>query len=347
MLKVLSYITAICILCGLSACEAPSREFHHRSQQFGPQMDITLHDVKPQTAEVAFATLDENFAYLHKAWSPRIPGSLSRTNQLIKTGRPFSVGPSVMPLIEQAMALSEKTDGLFNPATGDLINLWQFHKYPETEIAPPSAAAIQQLLDNNPQMSDLKFNGIKMHSNNPAITLNMDAFARGYAIDLQIQQLEDMQIENAMIKTTGGIKAIGKQGEHPWEIAIQHPRLDTWLAKIELQDEESVFTSGDYQRFYVHNNTRYHAILDPRTGYPAMNAQSVTVLHTDSGYADAAATALFIAGPQRWLKIAGQLGINTAMLIDNKGTIYLSPEMKKRLVFNPQIETTIIVTATL
>lgn len=347
MLTQLKHLLTLCLFCGLVACEKPSREFHHSSLHFGTLIDITLYDVDAETAKVAFNTLDENFAYWHKAWSPWIPGSLSRTNQLIKTGKSFSVGPSIMPLIEQSARLSKKTDGLFNPAIGELINLWQFHKYDQPDISPPSAAAIKQLVTQNPQLHDLKFNGIKMHSENPAVSLNFGAFAKGYAIDLQIQQLQDMQIKNAIINTGGDLKAIGRHGDRPWRIAIRHPRMDTWLAKIETRGEESVFTSGDYERSYLYNNKRYHHILDPRTGYPAINAQSVTVLHADSGLADAAATALFVAGPELWLKIANQLGVSQAMLVDNNGTIYVTPEMQKRLFFNPEIETTIIVTATL
>ena len=331
----------------LGACSQPAEEHQHSSLHFGTLIDITLYDVEQKTAETAFAQLDKNFSYWHSAWSPWQAGSLRRANGLIKTGHAFSVGPSIMPLIERSMELAEQTDNLFNPAIGELINLWQFHKHDEPGIAPPATADIEALLAQQPLMSDLQIDGIKMLSHNPAVSLNFGAFAKGYAIDLQIQLLKDMGIDNAIINTGGDLKAIGQHGERPWRIAIRHPRLDDWLAYIDTRGEESIFTSGDYERSYTHNNQRYHHILDPRTGYPAMQTQSVTVLHHDSGLADAAATALFVAGPEDWLRIATRLGIKNAMLVDQQGVVHITPAMQQRVVFNPQIETTIAVTAAL
>ena len=74
-------------------------------------------------------------------------------------------------------------------------------------------------------------------------------------------------------------------------IGIRHPRTTGMLASIALRGDESVFTSGDYERFFEYEGTRYPHILDPRTAYPAKDATSVTVLHTNAAEADAAATA--------------------------------------------------------
>jgi thiamine biosynthesis lipoprotein len=156
-----------------------------------------------------------------------------------------------------------------------------------------------------------------------------------------------MGIKHAIISAGGDLKTIGSHGDRPWSIAIQHPRMDTWIAQMETQGEESIFTSGDYERYYEYKGKRYHHILDPRTGYPATGVQSVTVIHTDSGLADAAATALFVAGAEKWLEIAKKLQLKQAMLIDDNGTVFVTPEMKKRLKFNSQIQTTIITTAAL
>ena len=135
--------------------------------------------------------------------------------------------------------------------------------------------------------------------------------------------------------------------DRPWRIGIRHPRKNQLIASIETRGEESIFTSGDYERSFMYNGKRYHHILDPRTGYPAQGTQSVTVIHTDSGLADAAATALFIAGPEDWIKIAKKLKLTQVMLIDDKGVIHITPEMKNRLKFEFPNEATLIVTAPL
>ena len=347
MLKHLGLLTAILTITGLVACEKPAEEYHHSSLYFGTLIDITLYDVSAAQAAAAFKQLDEDFAYMHSSWSPWEAGSISRTNKLLKTGLSFSAGPGVLDLIKQSSLIADKTDQLFNPAIGELINLWQIHKHDDPDIKPPEKALIEQLIKSNPKLSDIKIDGVKIYTKNSDVSLNFGAFAKGYAIDHEINMLKNLGIKNAIINTGGDLKAIGTHGNRPWHIAIRHPRLDTWLARIETQEEESIFTSGDYERYYQYNGKRYHHILDPRTGYPAQGVQSVTVLHTNSGIADAAATALFVAGPEKWLEIAKKLKLNHVLLIDDNGVVHVTPAMKKRLKFNSQIQTTILTTATL
>lgn len=344
MLKYIIRLFSVLLFITLSACDSQPETFHHSTLQFGTLIDITLSDTTAEQAQAAFAKLDEDFAYLHNAWSPWVIGSLRRTNGLIATGKSFSAGPSILPLIENTTDIAIKTDHLYNPAIGELINMWQFHRHDEPDIAPPDEASIQRWLEKKPRMTDLKRDGIKMYSSNPAVSLNFGGYAKGYAIDLEIQQLKSMGIHNAIINTGGDLKAIGTHGNRPWNIAIRHPRKDTWLAQLKTQGDEGVFTSGDYQRYYLFEGRRYHHILDPRTGYPADASQSVTVVHQDSGLADAAATALFIAGPDTGFEMAKRLGIKQVLLVDKQGKIHVSPELHRRLSYNPEIETTIIVT---
>ena len=334
---------ALALISALTACESQQKEFHHSILEFGTIIDITLYDVDRERANTIFNALDHDFKLQHNAWTPWAASSLSRVNLLIPTEKKFSIGPSIIPLIQQSIQLGETTEDLFNPAIGKLINLWAFHKHEDPDVMPPKAAHIQQLVKQSPKMSDLSLDGVHLQSSNPDVQLNFGAFAKGYAIDQAMTYLKESGIKHAIINTGGDLKAMGHHGDRPWRIGIRHPRKNGVIASIETRGEESVFTSGDYERLYIHNGQRYHHILDPRTGYPAQRTQSVTVIHTNSGLADAAATALFIAGPEEWIKIARKLKLTQVMLIDNKGIIHITPEMKKRLKFNTEIETTLIV----
>ena len=161
----------------------------------------------------------------------------------------------------------------------------------------------------------------------------MGAFAKGYAIDLAIAYLRSWGIENTGINAGGDLRVIGQHGDRPWRIGIRHPREDGVISWLDAEANESIFTSGDYERFYIHAGKRYHHILDPRTGYPAKGTASVTVIHDNAGIADAAATALFIAGPDRWWDIARSMGIHYVMLIDTRGNIHMNPAMAERINF--------------
>jgi len=332
----------LCLLL-LSGCEQPPREYQHSILKFGTIIDITLYGVDQDLADKAFRDMDKDFAYYHSAWTPYEPSALTRINSLIPTGKPFSVAPSVYPLIENSMQLAIATDHLYNPAIGKLIRLWQMHKHDDPNIRPPDPEKIAALVKQNPRITDLHLEGIQMVSDNPAVELNFGAYAKGYGIDLTMQHLKELGIKNAIINTGGDLKAIGTHGDRPWAIAIRHPRKDDILASLETHGEEAVFTSGDYERYYMYKGKRYHHIIDPRTGYPAEGSQSVTVIHKDSGLADAAATALFVAGPDHWYELAKKLGLKQVLLVDSEGKIHVSPQMLERLHFNDKIETTLIV----
>ena len=240
------------------------------------------------------------------------------------------------------MELSQQSNHYYNPSIGKLINLWQFHRYQESDIPPPDDKDIQSLIAQKPRMSNLSINSDnQLISSNPAVSLNFGAFAKGYAIVLALKKLQTLGIQNAVINAGGDLSVIGQhagrhpgqRNMHPWNIGIRDPRNDTLLASIEVADNESVFTSGDYERVYHYNGRRFHHILDPRTGYPTQDAQSVTVIHSDAGRADAAATAIFVAGSHDWKNIAKKMGIRYVMLIDANSNIHMTTEMQARVKF--------------
>ena len=329
----------------LAGCEQPAKQVNYSIFAFGTLIDITLYDVDKIQADAAFEQLQKDFDFYHQHWSPWTNGDLARLNiqlnsQLEKISDnpgntpPLSVPEHLVPLIKTSIELSEQSEHFYNPTIGQLINLWQFHKYQEKSIQPPADSQIQRLIKANPQMSDLSLDKQNRLINiNPAVSLNFGAFAKGYAIELEIKQLQKLNIQNAVINAGGDLSVIGQHGDRLWNIGIRHPREDSILASIEIKHNESIFTSGDYERFYFYQGKRFHHILDPRTGYPTADAQSVTVLHQDAGRADAAATAIAVAGSKNWQRIAKNMGISHVLLVDAKGNIQLTPAMKKRIKF--------------
>jgi len=316
-----------------------SEQYNYSIFTFGTLIDISLYGVTQAQADTAFEQLQKNFDQYHQHWSPWTNGDLAQLNlqlsqPLKQSVKAIDVPEHLIPLIKESIVLSNQSHHFYNPTIGNLINLWQFHRYQEKDTRPPNADDIQNLIDKNPQMSDLSFNkNNQLINTNPAIALNFGAFAKGYAIKKEMQQLKKLNINHAVINAGGDLSVIGQHGDRAWNIGIKHPREERILASIKVKNNESIFTSGDYERFYHFQNQRYHHILDPQTGYPTHDLQSVTVLHQDAGRADAAATALFVAGSKQWLQIAKDMGIHHVMLIDAKGNIHLTPAMEERIKF--------------
>jgi thiamine biosynthesis lipoprotein len=315
----------------ISGCQQQEQITTTRFLAFGTLIDLTIAGVTREQAEQATRTIEKDFAQMHKSWHAWDPGPLGRVNRLISQGETFSTPPSVLELIRRGAEISVRSNHLFNPAIGHLIDAWGFHGDDPAGHRPPDPERIEQLLQQNPRMSDLKLNGITLHSSNPYVKLDFGAFGKGFGIELAINHLRQLGIENAILNAGGDLRAIGSPQGRPWKVAIRHPSGQGVLAGIEISGDESVFTSGDYERNFNWKGKRYHHIIDPRTGYPAVGTKSVTVIHPDAATADAAATALFVAGPDNWYNIAQKMGIEYVLLVDSEDRAHMNPAMRKRL----------------
>jgi thiamine biosynthesis lipoprotein len=326
-------VAALLLALAAVGCTPTDPVLNSRILAFGTLVDISILGVSREKAEQATQRIAEDFAYMHRAWHAWDPGPLGRTNSLLRTGEPFAAPPSVLPLIERGRTLSELSGGLFNPAIGRLIERWGFHSDDPHCVDPPSRQEIEALLADNPRMSDILVDGIMLRSANPAVQLDFGAFGKGFGIDMAVEHLKEMGIRNAIVNAGGDLRAIGSRDGRPWRIAIRRPTGTGVFATVQVSGDESVFTSGNYERRYACDGKSYHHIIDPRTGYPAEGAQSVTVLHDDATTADAAATALFVAGPDRWYETARRLGIRYVLLVDDEGVVHMNPAMQERLDF--------------
>ncbi len=320
------------VLLASSACAPSPTEYKTTIFAFGTLIDITLYDVTSKQANTAFAQMENDFQRDHHNWSPWEDGALARANKQLQQGKASTLPASMVPMIRQAITLSKRSQGAFNPAIGKLINLWQFHKYDRPDIKPPAPERIARLLKTRPEASDIHLRGNNtISSSNPAVQLSLGAFAKGYGIQVELNKLTKMGIKNAIINAGGDLGVRGKHGKRNWNIGIRDPRSKGIIASVKAKSGENVFTSGDYERYYIYQHKRYHHILNPHTGYPTRGFSSVTVIDNDGGVADAAATALMVAGPEKWWQTARSMGIKYAMLIDEHGSIYMNPKMAKRI----------------
>jgi thiamine biosynthesis lipoprotein len=325
---------ALGILLLVQACQ-PDKVYRQQAFVFGTLVEIRIWGAGQERARAASQAVLRDFDKLHEILHAWKPGALGRVNQLLATTEWATVSPSTLPIIEQSKRLYSMSDGLFNPAIGRLIALWGFQNDGLPEH-PPQQSEIDKLLAAPATMDQVLIDGIRIRASNPSVRLDLGGIGKGYAIDLGIQRLEEHGIHSAIINAGGDLHAIGGKGERPWVIGIRHPRKDGILATVATRDNESVFTSGDYERFFEHQGSRYHHILDPRTGRPARGVTSVTVIHHNATEADAASTALFIAGADAWHAVARKMGIRYVMLVSSDGTVHMNPAMAERIHFEDE-----------
>lgn len=331
----------LALLVALSACQ---RQIIHRYQSFsfGTLIELKIRHADKSVADKAGSRLFAYFDTKHKEWHAWEPGKLSDLNEHLSTGKWFTADKSLFNLVKLAKSASILSNSLFNPAIGKLIESWGFHSS-ELPLTPPAQSEIDSALAMHPSMNDIMIDGNNLRGNNPAIKLDLGAIAKGYAVSEAIEKLRASGISHALINAGGDLCGIGNQGDRQWRIGIRDPSGKGILASIDLGNNECVFTSGDYERYFNYNGKKYHHIIDPRNGYPAQQVSSVTVLHENGAIADAASTALFIAGRDGWQEIAQKLGIHAVMMVDKEGRIILSPSMHERIQLEPGNEDRVVI----
>jgi thiamine biosynthesis lipoprotein len=309
--------------------------YQHQILQFGTIISVTIATDDAELAERAFSRLERDFAAMQHNWQVWKPGPLMALNHALDAGKAATVPPDMIPLISRARQLSRESHYLFNPAAGKLIALWGFHQDRFGRDTAPAATEIKALVAANPKLDDLVIKGNVVSANNAAVKLDFGGFAKGYGLGLEAKQLKAMGINDFIINAGGDLVAYGHHPARTWIVAIRATEGRKALASIETRDGDCIFTSGDYERYYALDGKRRHHIIDPRTGYPAEGARAVTVIHTRPEVADAAATALLVAGVSEWERIAASMGVDKVLLVDQQGKLHITEAMMQRIRLLP------------
>jgi thiamine biosynthesis lipoprotein len=318
----------------LSACAPTEPKLTQQTLYvFGTEVNLIIADAPTEQAQRAIQAIEQQFQRFHSEWHAwEKGGMLSQINEAISQGQPIEVRAETKAFIEKTQRLSAQSDHLFDPAIGQLIKMWGFHGE-HWQGPPPSEAQRQAWLKTRPTIQDLYFEGNRLYSRNRKVQLDFGGNAKGLALDQASAILQQHGIQHAMLNIGGDIKVLGhKPNQQAWIIGIQNPKNPAQaIAKIHARDGDSVFTSGTYQRYYQWQGHTFSHIINPNTAWPAESFASVTVIHPDATTADTAATALLIAGPKDWQRIAQQLGIEQALLVHQNGEITLTPAIENRI----------------
>lgn len=317
----------------LAACTEPpaqSAEFY----VFGTIVEVRLPDAGEEEAAALFGQLQQEFQRMHDEWHAWEPGELTRLNEALQAGRSEQTTREILELISLSQVMEERSGGRFNAAIGELVALWGFHTSEFPVIGPPPAPeSIQAVVETRPSALDVEFASGEVQSSNPAVQFDFGGIAKGYALDLASRLIREAGLDSAIINAGGDIRTIGDNRGKPWRIAVRDPAGGV-AGTIEVADDYAVFTSGNYQRYRTDESARFPHILDPRTGWPATEAASATAIAHDGATADAAATAMLVAGPYDWLTVARDMNLEAALVIDPHGRMEVTRPMME--MFTPE-----------
>ncbi len=287
---------------------------------FGTRVEVQVRDTEETTAQRAFERLGRDFSRMHDEWHPWNPGALATINRELPDGGWVRATPDIIKLLEASQEMEERSGGRFNAGLGALVRLWGFHTstYPIT-TPPPEDEAIGAIMARRPSARDVSIDGEQIRSSNRAVRLDFSGIAKGLAVSQACDRLSEFRITDAMVNAGGDVMVCGPT-DQPWQVGIRDPSGGV-IGAVEVSQPVALFTSGNYQRFGEWEGERYAHIIDPFSGRPVDSVMQATVIHSDPLVADAAATALVVAGDELWDSVAASMGVDQALVIDEEGTI--------------------------
>lgn len=220
--------------------------------------------------------------------------------------------------VEAAQVVSQFTDGAFDVTVGPLVDLWGFGPS-DSVIEPPGDEQLAMAMDNT-GFGKLYTDCARpaLRKDLPGISVDLSAFAKGHAVDRVANLLDDRALPNYMVEIGGELRLRGLNGKgENWAIAIETPdRNSRSVQTVVHLTDTGMATSGDYRNYFEHDGDFYSHTIDPRTGRPIThNGASVTVVADTAAFADAAATALLVMGPEAGLALAERESIAAYFLL--------------------------------
>lgn len=230
--------------------------------------------------------------------------------------------PQFFDVADYALRVFDDSDGAYDPAGGQLVNLWGFgaiRRYDQAGFYAPDAVAIGTVLAQRASSQPILDRASRRLLQPGGALLDFSSVAKGYAVDCMARCLEQRSVRHYVVEAGGELRGAGtKANGEPWWVEIEGvPDADgsATQAVVALHGL-AIATSGDYRRYFQHGARRAAHTLDPRSGYPVANGvASVTVLAPTCMEADALSTALTVLGPEQGLAFAETRGIAARFLV--------------------------------
>ena len=211
--------------------------------------------------------------------------------------RPVAISAELFRLLSACLEYSRQSEGTFDISVGPLMKLWGFYKGTGHLPHRAEVRGALGLVGYRNVLLDATHRWVRFAKR--GVELDPGGIGKGYAVDRIAQILKDDGVEHALISGGGSsIYAIGAPpNEQGWKVDIKNPRDPSKPAASVFLKDESMSTSGSYEKFFRAEGHLFSHIMDPRTGYPAQGMLSVSVITPQTIDSEAWAKPYYILGP--------------------------------------------------
>lgn len=268
----------------------------HKETEFllGTVVSISIYDEdKEDVLALAFERVE---ALEDKISGELIDSEITEINNQAGVA-PVHVSDEVYKLIEAGKQYSEESDGAFDISIGKLTSLWRIGYDDARKPAQKEIDHVLEFVDYD--KVSLNEQEQTVFLTKEGMQLDLGAIAKGYITDEVNEILKDNEVTTAIIDLGGNIYVKGNRpsGEK-WNVGIQNPFLarGELVGRIKVANQ-SIVTSGIYERFLEVDGEHYHHLLNPNDGYPFDNEiAGVTIVSEKSIDGDALSTVIFAYG---------------------------------------------------
>ncbi len=262
----------------------------------GSTYSIVIYDEDRAKMEAAVDEAFEEVRRLDRLLSNYRPESEWSQVNRYAADRPVDVSPELFDLLSACVDYSRRSEGAFDITVGPLMKVWGFYKGTGHMPKPAEVKAAEARVGYRNILLDAATHQVRFARK--GVEMDPGGIGKGYAVDRMVDVLRRDGIKTALVSAAGSsIYAMNAPpGEPGWKVEIRDPKDERKTAQsVELKDE-SMSTSGNYEKFFEADGKIYSHIMDPRTGYPAPGMLSVSVIAPRTLDSEAWAKPFFING---------------------------------------------------
>ncbi len=359
-------LLALALCCGCSIQDRPGNADGGQGDGADGQQNVQSADTPWQYVDTAMGTVVQQTVYApdqetaqafsaqamellwgleQKEISWRLDTSeVYRANVTSGSEGGFLLSEELAGLLESGLELSRRSEGAFDMTLGSVTRLWNIDEWAaengaegfpipsREELARALSVCGYEKLRLQREAGDQEEKGQCRLFLPEGMQLDLGAIGKGLGLSELTSMLEGQNaVTGAVISLGGSILTYGSKPDgSTWKVGIIDPfDKSSNTGILSLEGQWCVSTSGDYERYVEVDGVRYHHILDPKTGTPAVSdVRGVTVLLKDGLLSDGLSTACFILGPEKGMALAAEYGAE-ALFILSDGEVVLSEGMEQ------------------
>jgi FAD:protein FMN transferase len=241
--------------------------------------------------------------------------------------RPVAVPSEVLELIARAQYISQITQGAFDLSYGSADHsLWNFDT--TMKVLPSSDSLLKSVHLINYKNIIIDKSASTIFLSKAGMRIGFGGIGKGYAAMRAKEIMVNLGITSGVVNAAGDMTAWGcQENGKPWSIGIAHPEAKhTFFSTLTLHNQ-SIATSGNYEKYIDIAGVRYSHTIDPKTGMPIKGIKSVSILAANAELADALTTPVMIMGTEVGIHLINQLTGVAAIIVDDDDKIFISANL--------------------